>query len=38
MIPFWMNFSPASVTPIFAIFAALAGWLFMMISCRHTGV
>jgi hypothetical protein len=33
-----MDVSPASVTPVFAVFAALAGWLFMMINCLHTGV
>ena len=38
MLPFWMDFSPASAAPLFAVFTALAGWLFMMISCRQSGV
>lgn len=38
MLPYWIDFPLTAVAQIMTVFVALAGWLLMTLTSRHSGL
>jgi hypothetical protein len=38
MLPFWIDYSLTGAMQFLTVFVAMAGWLAMAFTCRHSGL